>query len=38
MIRVDELPPPEETPEYQIYEINGISIYESPSDLEAIQL
>lgn len=36
MIRVDELPPPEETPEYQIYEINGISIYESPSDLEAI--
>ena len=36
MIRVDELPPPEETPEYQIYEINGISVYESPSDLEAI--
>lgn len=36
MIRIDELPPPEETPEYQIYEINGISIYESPSDLEAI--
>lgn len=33
---VDELPPPEETPEYQIYEINGISVYESPSDLEAI--
>lgn len=30
MIRVDELPPPEETPEYQIYEINGISVYESP--------
>lgn len=27
---------PEETPEYQIYEINGISVYESPSDLEAI--
>ena len=24
------------TPEYQIYEINGISVYESPSDLEAI--
>jgi len=36
MIRVEELPPPEETPEYQIYEINGISVYESPSDLEAI--
>ena len=29
MIRVDELPSPEETPEYQIYEINGVSVYES---------
>ena len=38
MIRIDELPPPEETPEYQIYEINGISIARSPSDLEAIEL
>ena len=36
MIRVDELPSPEEIPEYHIYEENGISVYESPSDLEVI--
>ncbi len=36
MIGVDELPLPEEIPEFRIYEENGISVYESPSDLEEI--
>lgn len=36
MISVDELPLPDELPEYRIYDMNGISIYESPSELSEI--
>lgn len=36
MISVDQLPPPEEIPEYRINRVNGICVYESPSELEAI--
>ena len=36
MIGVDQLPPPEEIPQYSIYHENGITVYESESDLEAV--
>ena len=36
MISVDELPTPEKIPEFKIHEINNISVYESPSDLDSI--